>query len=238
MQRSTSCGPRTASRCWQAHPAGDGSGSAISTSRGSSTARLAVVVSSTARELLGRLLEIERRLGRVPRAHGPRFGLGARSQLHLLITEDDTHRRAGPEVPHPRLAERRLTGLLALGPALELPGGGGPGLVCRATMTARCLTSTSRTSRGRRARPQEGVDLCALGLFRYCVLDQDVTYLCVKLDLQYVPQQSYLFFQLEYGGRLGLGQELPHQDHPARRGLHLERRDRRGSCAATATERR
>ena len=35
------------------------------------------------------------------------------------------------------------------------------------------------------------------GLFRYCVLTQDATYLCNKLDLQYVPQQSYPFFQLK-----------------------------------------
>src|SRR4029434_2547967 len=34
------------------------------------------------------------------------------------------------------------------------------------------------------------------GLFRYCVLTQDATYLCNKLDLQYVPQPSYPFFQL------------------------------------------
>ena len=31
------------------------------------------------------------------------------------------------------------------------------------------------------------------GLFRYCVLTQDATYLCNKLDLQYVPQPSYPF---------------------------------------------
>ena len=35
------------------------------------------------------------------------------------------------------------------------------------------------------------------GLFRYCVLTQDATYLCNKLDFQYVPQPSYPFFQLK-----------------------------------------
>jgi len=35
------------------------------------------------------------------------------------------------------------------------------------------------------------------GLFRYCVLTQDATYLCNKLDLKYVPQPSYPFFQLK-----------------------------------------
>jgi hypothetical protein len=35
------------------------------------------------------------------------------------------------------------------------------------------------------------------GLFRYCVLTQDATYLCNKLDLKYVPQASYPFFHLK-----------------------------------------
>jgi hypothetical protein len=35
------------------------------------------------------------------------------------------------------------------------------------------------------------------GLFRYCVLTQDATYLCNVLDLKYVPQPSYPFFHLK-----------------------------------------
>ena len=35
------------------------------------------------------------------------------------------------------------------------------------------------------------------GLFRYCVVTQDATYLCNRLDLQYVPQQSYPFFHVK-----------------------------------------
>ena len=35
------------------------------------------------------------------------------------------------------------------------------------------------------------------GLFRYCVLTQDATYLCNHLDLKYVPQPSYPFFHLK-----------------------------------------
>ena len=35
------------------------------------------------------------------------------------------------------------------------------------------------------------------GLFRFCVLTQDATYLCNQLDLQYVPQPSYPFFHLK-----------------------------------------
>jgi hypothetical protein len=34
------------------------------------------------------------------------------------------------------------------------------------------------------------------GLFKYCVLTQDATYLCNRLDLQYVPQGNYPFFHL------------------------------------------
>ena len=35
------------------------------------------------------------------------------------------------------------------------------------------------------------------GLFRYCVLTQDATYLCSRLDLQYMPQSAYPFFHLK-----------------------------------------
>ena len=34
------------------------------------------------------------------------------------------------------------------------------------------------------------------GLFRYCVLTQDATYLCNKLDLKVIPQASYPFFHI------------------------------------------
>ena len=34
-------------------------------------------------------------------------------------------------------------------------------------------------------------------LFRYCVLTQDATYLCNKLDVQYVAQPAYPFFHLK-----------------------------------------
>jgi hypothetical protein len=35
------------------------------------------------------------------------------------------------------------------------------------------------------------------GLFRYCVMTQDATYLCNTLDLQYAPQASYPFFHVK-----------------------------------------
>jgi hypothetical protein len=35
------------------------------------------------------------------------------------------------------------------------------------------------------------------GLFRYCILTQDATYLCNRLDLKVEPQASYPFFHLQ-----------------------------------------
>jgi hypothetical protein len=35
------------------------------------------------------------------------------------------------------------------------------------------------------------------GLFRYCVLTQDATYLCNKLELKVTPQASYPFCQVQ-----------------------------------------
>jgi hypothetical protein len=35
------------------------------------------------------------------------------------------------------------------------------------------------------------------GLFRYCVLTQDATYLCNKLEMHYTPQPSYPFFHIK-----------------------------------------
>ena len=49
--------------------------------------------------------------------------------------------------------------------------------------------SSSSASRGSTAR--------SIGLFRYCVLTQDATYLCNKLDLQSVPQPAYPFFHVK-----------------------------------------
>jgi len=85
---------------------------------------VAVETSLTARELLGRLLEIERRLGRV-RGEGPRFEPRP-IDLDLLLYGDETIGEPGLQVPHPRLTERRfvLEPLAELDPELEIPGAG------------------------------------------------------------------------------------------------------------------
>jgi 2-amino-4-hydroxy-6-hydroxymethyldihydropteridine diphosphokinase len=75
------------------------------------------------RELLDRLLEIERRLGRT--REGPQGGPRT-IDLDLLLYGDRVVEEPGLQVPHPRLAERRfaLEPLYELDPTLEIPGAG------------------------------------------------------------------------------------------------------------------
>jgi 2-amino-4-hydroxy-6-hydroxymethyldihydropteridine diphosphokinase len=83
-----------------------------------------VATSLSARELLERLLAIERRLGRV-RGDGPRFGPRT-IDLDLLLHGDEVVDEPGLQLPHPRLHERRfaLEPLAELDPGLEIPGRG------------------------------------------------------------------------------------------------------------------
>jgi 2-amino-4-hydroxy-6-hydroxymethyldihydropteridine diphosphokinase len=77
------------------------------------------------RELLDRLLAVERALGR-ERGAGPRWGPRT-IDLDLLLYGDETVDEPGLTVPHPRLTERSfaLEPLLELDPALRLPDGRG-----------------------------------------------------------------------------------------------------------------
>ena len=77
------------------------------------------------RELLDRLLAVERELGR-RRGAGPRWGPRT-IDLDLLLYGDVTMDEPGLTVPHPRLAERpfALEPLLELDPGLHLPDGRG-----------------------------------------------------------------------------------------------------------------
>jgi 2-amino-4-hydroxy-6-hydroxymethyldihydropteridine diphosphokinase len=76
------------------------------------------------KELLERLLALERRLGRV-RGTGPRYGPRV-IDLDLLLYGDEVVDEPGLVIPHPRLHERRfaLEPLAELDPALEIPGRG------------------------------------------------------------------------------------------------------------------
>jgi 2-amino-4-hydroxy-6-hydroxymethyldihydropteridine diphosphokinase len=83
----------------------------------------AVETTLTARELLNRLLEVERQLGRT--RTGPRFGPRT-IDLDLLVYGDAELDEPGLTVPHPRLPERRfaLEPLAELAPGLVVPGRG------------------------------------------------------------------------------------------------------------------
>jgi 2-amino-4-hydroxy-6-hydroxymethyldihydropteridine diphosphokinase len=82
------------------------------------------------RELLDRLLEIERGLGRV--RNGPRYGPRT-IDLDLLVYGDLVVAEPGLIVPHPRLAERLfvLEPLFELDAGLFVPGHGAVGALIR-----------------------------------------------------------------------------------------------------------
>jgi 2-amino-4-hydroxy-6-hydroxymethyldihydropteridine diphosphokinase len=77
----------------------------------------------SAHELLGRLLAVEQRFGRVRISgeHGPRT-----LDLDLLLYGDEVIDEAALSIPHPRLHERRfvLEPLAELAPGLTVPGCG------------------------------------------------------------------------------------------------------------------
>jgi 2-amino-4-hydroxy-6-hydroxymethyldihydropteridine diphosphokinase len=75
------------------------------------------------RELLDRLLDVERELGRT--REGPRFGPRT-IDLDLLVYGDLQLDEPGLTVPHPRLHERLfvLEPLAELAPSLDVPGKG------------------------------------------------------------------------------------------------------------------
>lgn len=95
-----------------------------------------------ARELLNRMLEIERRLGRERGERGERWGPRV-IDLDLLLFGTDTIAEPGLSVPHPRLAERAfaVVPLADLSPELDLPDGG------KASVLARRLAREQRLHR-------------------------------------------------------------------------------------------
>ena len=86
-------------------------------------AAVALETALTSRELLDRLLAVERELGRT--RDGPRYGPRT-IDLDLLMYGEEIVDEPGLRVPHPRLAERRfaLEPLFELDPRLIVPGVG------------------------------------------------------------------------------------------------------------------
>ena len=87
-------------------------------------AAAAIETELSPRNLLERLLAVERRLGRT--RGGPRYGPRT-IDLDLLVYGDERVEERGLTVPHPRLHERRfaLEPLAELEPELVVPGRGG-----------------------------------------------------------------------------------------------------------------
>ena len=86
-------------------------------------AAVALETELSPRELLDRLLAVERELGRT--RDGPRYGPRT-IDLDLLVYGEVVVDEAGLRVPHPRLAERRfaLEPLAELDPGLTIAGAG------------------------------------------------------------------------------------------------------------------
>ena len=174
------------------------------------------------------LLEIERALGRVrERAVG-----AASVDLDLLVYGDEVVDEPGLRVPHPRLHERRfaLEPLAELDPELEIPGlGKRVGRTRGARLTAMSHLDDLDEFEAELELSLKREYSAVFSLFRYCVLTQDATYLCNKLDLEALPQVELSVLPRPHGGRVGVGQEPAEPHHPARRGLHVGRRHGRGA---------
>ena len=99
------------------------------------------------RELLDRLLEVERSLGR-DRSREERWGPRT-VDLDLLLYGDETVGEAGLEIPHPRLAERAFVARAAPGARSRASAAGRACAAGSAPSGARmsaCPTSTSSTN--------------------------------------------------------------------------------------------
>ena len=103
-------------------------------------------------------------------------------------------------MPHPCLLERAfvLEPLAELAPELEIPGNG----TVRDCSGGDTIGGVSHLDELDEFEAELELRLkkeysAVFGLFRYCVLTQDATYLCNKLDLQYVPQPAYPFFHVK-----------------------------------------
>ena len=160
-------------------------------------AAVAIETTLAPRELLRRLLDVERELGRT--REGPRYGPRT-VDLDLLLIDGVTRRRAGADGPAPAAARARVRARAARrarpGARRARPRAGG-----RSPRPTR-ITGMSHLDELDEFEAKLELELkreytAVFGLFRYCILTQDATYLCNRLDLKVVPQASYPFFHLQ-----------------------------------------
>ena len=154
----------------------------------------------TARELLDRLLAVEQRFGRVrvPGEHAPRT-----LDLDLLLYGDEVIDEPGAHRPAPAPARA------ALRPRAARRAGSGPRRAGRgdveSLLSGATLTRMSHLDDLDEYEAELELALkkeyqAVFGLFRFCVLTQDATYLCNKLDVQQAAPSAaggLPFFQLE-----------------------------------------
>ena len=176
-------------------------------------AAVAVNTSLAPAALLATLLEVERELGRVregPR-HGPRT-----VDLDLLLMDDLVLDEPGLELPHPaprarlrtRAARRARSG--ARRPRSR-PGAAAPP---RTTIISMSHLDELDEFEAKLELELKREYTAVFGLFRYCILTQDATYLCNRLDLKVAPQAELPVLPSPDGGRVGLGQEPADADDP------------------------
>ena len=151
----------------------------------------------SAEELLERLLEVERDLGRV--RDGSRWG-PREIDLDLLVFGSRGDRRARADGAAPRargsaVRARAARGARARAGRARLRHGFG--LVVEATIPAMSHLDELDDYEAELELRLKKEYSAVYSLFRYCVLTQDNTYLCNKLDMQYVPQAAYPFCQLK-----------------------------------------
>ena len=120
--------------------------------------------------------------------------------LDLLLYGDEELDEPGLVVPHPHLEQRLfvLEPLAELVPSRRIPGSG----TVQAALAGLQSDGVSHLDELDEFEAEAELRLkkeyaAVFSLFRYCVLTQDATYLCNKLDMQYVPQPNYPFFHLK-----------------------------------------
>ena len=113
--------------------------------------------------------------------------------------DDLTIVEPGLDVPHPRLHERvfALEPLAELDPALVVPGRGPVQQLLLTTILSMSHLDELDEFEAKLELELKREYTAVFGLFRYCILTQDATYLCNRLDLKVLPQASYPFFHLQ-----------------------------------------
>ncbi len=148
--------------------------------------------------LLERLLAVEQQLGRV--RTGERYGPRT-IDLDLLLYGDEIVDEPGLQRPTPatRRAPLRARAARRARSRPRRPWSGADSGLARRARMIRAMSHIDELDEFeaelelRLKREYSDV----FGLFRFCVLTQDATYLCNKLDLNYAPQPSYPFYHLK-----------------------------------------